>query len=62
MTFIRTLRLTAGTLALGAGVLSLGAAAWAADTHPVTGEPLAEEQTFTYRLLDQFPTLDPQLN
>ena len=31
-------------------------------THPVTGEALAEDQTFTYRLLDQFPTLDPQLN
>ena len=31
-------------------------------THPVTGETLADDQTFTYRLLDQFPTLDPQLN
>ncbi len=26
------------------------------------GTELAEEQTFSYRLLDQFPTLDPQLN
>ena len=34
----------------------------AAGTHPVTGEALADDQTFTYRLLDQFPTLDPQLN
>ena len=34
----------------------------AAGTHPVTGEALADSQTFTYRLLDQFPTLDPQLN
>ncbi|WP_299916555.1 peptide ABC transporter substrate-binding protein [uncultured Roseobacter sp.] len=34
---------------------------WAADTHPVTGEPLAEDQTFQYRLLDQFPSIDPQL-
>ena len=34
----------------------------AAGTHPRTGEPLSDDQTFTYRLLDQFPTLDPQLN
>ena len=34
----------------------------AAGTHPATGEALSENQTFTYRLLDQFPTLDPQLN
>jgi oligopeptide transport system substrate-binding protein len=30
--------------------------------HPETGEKLAEDQTFTYRLLDGLPTLDPQLN
>ena len=34
----------------------------AAGTHPATGEALSDDQTFTYRLLDQFPTLDPQLN
>ena len=34
----------------------------AVGTHPVTGEALADDQTFTYRLLDQFPTVDPQLN
>ena len=34
----------------------------AAGIHPDTGEKLADDQTFTYRLLDQFPTLDPQLN
>ena len=34
----------------------------AAGIHPVTGEALSDDQTFTYRLLDQFPTLDPQLN
>ena len=34
----------------------------AAGIHPVTGEQLSDDQTFTYRLLDQFPTLDPQLN
>ena len=31
-------------------------------SHPVTGEPLPDNQTFTYRLLDEVPTLDPQLN
>ncbi|MEM9902904.1 MAG: peptide ABC transporter substrate-binding protein, partial [Pseudomonadota bacterium] len=57
MTVTRTLWLTAATLAL-----AVGTSAFAADKHPVTGEALAEEQHFTYRLLDQFPTLDPQLN
>ncbi len=46
-------------LALAAGAPG---PAFAAGTHPVTGEVLADDQTFTYRLLDQFPTLDPQLN
>ncbi len=36
--------------------------AFGGGTHPVTGEALSDDQTFTYRLLDQFPTLDPQLN
>ncbi len=40
----------------------LASGALAMDTHPVTGEKLAEVQELTYRLLDQFPTLDPQLN
>lgn len=31
-------------------------------THPTTGEELAKDQTYTYRLLDGIPTLDPQLN
>ncbi len=57
MTLTRTLKLTVATLAL-----TIGTSAFAADTHPVTGETLAEEQHFTYRLLDQFPTLDPQMN
>ena len=43
-------------------VVATATAAHAAGTHPVTGEALADDQTFTYRLLDQFPTLDPQLN
>lgn len=28
-------------------------------THPVTGEPLASEQTFTYRVGDESPSIDP---
>ncbi len=32
----------------------------AAASHPVTGESLSDNQTFTYRLLDEVPTLDPQ--
>lgn len=30
-------------------------------THPVTGDPLAEKQVFTYRALDEPSSLDPQL-
>ncbi|OAN76407.1 oligopeptide ABC transporter substrate-binding protein OppA [Jannaschia sp. EhC01] len=41
--------------------VALSTAAWAQDVHPVTGDPLAEDQTFQYRLLDQFPSIDPQL-
>jgi oligopeptide transport system substrate-binding protein len=32
-----------------------------AATHPVTGETLAEDQTFTYSLLDEFTSADPQI-
>lgn len=62
MTISSTVRLTTSAYALGAACF-IGTAlpTWAAE-HPVTGETLAEEQTFTYRLLDEFPTLDPQLN
>lgn len=47
-----------------AGLLAttiIATAAIAADNHPVTGEPLADDQTFTYRLLDEFSSLDPQI-
>lgn len=44
-----------------AGLLLSSAAAFAAGTHPTTGEKLADNQSFSYRLLDQFPTIDPQL-
>ena len=52
-----TMKATAVALAMTAA-----AQAQAAGTHPVTGETLSDNQTFTYRLLDQVPTLDPQLN
>ncbi|WP_112321636.1 peptide ABC transporter substrate-binding protein [Oceanibium sediminis] len=56
--------LTRSILTLTATGLFLSTAAplFAAGTHPVTGEPLADNQDFTYRLLDEFKTLDPQLN
>ncbi|MEO0990077.1 MAG: peptide ABC transporter substrate-binding protein [Pseudomonadota bacterium] len=34
---------------------------FAAGTHPVTGEALADDQTFTYRLLDEHSSVDPQV-
>jgi len=49
------------TLAATAILLS-SSALYAAGTHPVTGEALSDDQTFTYRMLDDFKTLDPQLN
>ncbi|MEL6678843.1 MAG: ABC transporter substrate-binding protein, partial [Pseudomonadota bacterium] len=49
-------------LTLTAAFLSTTGPVFAAGTHPVTGEALSDNQTLTYRLLDQFPTLDPQLN
>ena len=36
-------------------------AALAAGTHPVTGEPLADDQTFVYRVLDEHSSVDPQV-
>ena len=56
-------RFTSALSALVAAfAIAVSAQSQAAGTHPVTGEALADDQTFTYRLLDQFPTLDPQLN
>ena len=56
-----TLTATVKALAATLAIATMGHAQ-AAGTHPVTGEKLSDNQTFTYRLLDQFPTLDPQLN
>ncbi|EEX11468.1 periplasmic murein peptide-binding protein [Ruegeria lacuscaerulensis ITI-1157] len=36
-------------------------AALAAGNHPVTGEPLADDQTFVYRVLDEHSSVDPQV-
>ncbi|MES0864716.1 peptide ABC transporter substrate-binding protein [Ruegeria sp. SCPT10] len=47
-----------------AGLLSstmIAGAAFAAGTHPVTGEPLADDQTFIYRVLDEHSSVDPQV-
>ena len=54
--------LYARPLLLSAALLLTAAPLLAQTAHPETGEPLAADQTFTYRLLDQFPTLDPHLN
>lgn len=34
---------------------------FAAGNHPVTGDPLADDQTFTYRVLDEHSSVDPQV-
>ena len=59
---IRTRLSVAGRALAVALAIAAAGQVRAAGTHPATGEKLADDQTFTYRLLDQFPTLDPQLN
>ena len=45
-----------------AALLALAASSvWAQATHPETGEALSDNQTFTYRVLDEFPSIDPGL-
>ncbi len=39
----------------------LVAPALASNVHPVTGEALAHDQTFTYRMLDEASSFDPQI-
>ncbi len=41
--------------------LTLAATAFAAGNHPETGEALAETQVFTYRVLDEHSSVDPQI-
>ena len=58
MTIRATLRAgTASALIAAAGM----AAADDHATHPETGDVLASDQSFTYRVLDDFPSIDPQL-
>ena len=40
---------------------ALAGPALAAGTHPTTGEALADDQTFTYRILDEHTSVDPGL-
>jgi len=50
------------SLAVGFVLVTFAASSvLAAGTHPVTGEALADDQTFTYSLLDEFTTADPQM-
>ena len=52
------------TLFTGTAVALISATAALADghaTHPVTGETLASDQSFTYRDLDESPSIDPGL-
>ncbi|NIZ60506.1 oligopeptide ABC transporter substrate-binding protein OppA [Sedimentitalea sp. CY04] len=47
-----------------AGLLSstfITGTAFAGGTHPTTGEPLADDQTFIYRVLDEHTSVDPQV-
>ena len=53
----RLTRLTLTTF-LSAG---LAASAVAQETHPETGDTLAADQTFTYRILDNISSIDPQI-
>ena len=54
------IHLSRPTLATAALLLS-STALWAQATHPETGEALAEDQSFTYRMLDEWKSIDPQL-
>ena len=52
------------TRLLIAGFLSstfIAGAAFAGGVHPKTGEALADDQTFTYRILDEHSSVDPQV-
>ena len=52
------------TRLLIAGFLSstfIAGAAFSGGIHPKTGQPLADDQTFTYRILDEHSSVDPQV-
>ncbi|PID36068.1 MAG: oligopeptide ABC transporter substrate-binding protein OppA [Rhodobacterales bacterium] len=46
---------------LMASAFALASPALAAGTHPETGAALADDQTFTYRVLDEHSSVDPQI-
>lgn len=48
--------------ALLCSAFAVAGPAMAAGTHPVTGEALADNQTYTYRMLDDVKSFDPQIN
>ncbi|MEL6959498.1 MAG: peptide ABC transporter substrate-binding protein [Pseudomonadota bacterium] len=50
-------------MASTAALLVTAGAVWADGhaTHPETGEPLASVQAFSYSIIDDFPSIDPQL-
>lgn len=54
---IQRKRLTAWLVA----TTMLATPGFAAGTHPVTGDALADDQTFTYRILDEHSSVDPQV-
>jgi len=58
MTLKSTLRATTA-----AALIAMGGAVWANGhaTHPETGVTLASDQSFTYSILDDFPSIDPAL-
>ncbi|WP_377507958.1 peptide ABC transporter substrate-binding protein [Octadecabacter sp. R77987] len=58
MTLKSTLRATTA-----AALIAMGGAVWADAhaTHPETGAALASDQSFTYSILDDFPSIDPAL-
>ncbi|SFB13159.1 oligopeptide transport system substrate-binding protein [Poseidonocella pacifica] len=54
-------RITKPLVAALLATSGLTSAALAQQTHPETGEALAEDQTFTYRVLDEHSSVDPQV-
>src|SRR5690606_19205426 len=42
--------------------MAMAVPALAEMTHPTTGEKLAENQDYTYRILDAIKSMDPQIN
>lgn len=48
--------------ALLTSAFALASPALAAGTHPATGEQLSDNQTYTYRMLDDIKSFDPQIN